>query len=321
MVVKKDKVNPVVTPEGAAPKNVPLPTAEEVEVSQGGTGTVGTGTPTAEKPVVTTGRTDIQESVKSQKEESRAAGITEGAAATTAPTGISGITGSETTATGTVAGAEVPFAGHSLKDVVSSDHRLINKAYEKYQALRARTPSTVTAASGGATTTTTVHSDDNGAEKWKNHLIREMSRMSSATETVFFPEFVTLLGEHHVDQRRRTLKVLREQLDNVDKTRLDEADFDHKLARAVKYFNEYASGQLSDISTLEEKAEKARCVELQKAYREQKDAAPTHPHPSAPLTGGMLSKVAETVTKPLDTLKDKARSFPSSDDLRMLAEE
>jgi ABC-type phosphate transport system auxiliary subunit len=114
---------------------------------------------------------------------------------------------------------------------------------------------------------------------------------------------------------------LKSALQQVDKARADQPDFQLKLQQAMKALNEIADITFGDVRGIESRMDALRVDLLVEKYRQSKLEAPTHPHPNIVSGGGLLERVAESVNKPLDILKDKSRMFPTEKELCALFEE
>jgi len=152
-------------------------------------------------------------------------------------------------------------------------------------------------------------------------IIREVSQHSFLEENVVYPEFEKRLGDtagklmhkHSTDEHDK-VKMLLFKLDTKITLEVNDPDFLPTLEMAMKDLDHHMEEEESKfLPQLQEKMTLEEEIELGKSWNTKKMIAPTHVHPDAPSSGGIMHTLAGAAFKPVDVALDALRYGTAKD--------
>jgi hemerythrin superfamily protein len=143
-----------------------------------------------------------------------------------------------------------------------------------------------------------------------NTLIREIVQHGEAEEVTVYNDLEKQGQEADAKRSRHEHQELEEALYAVDKSKIDDPDFDQKLKRAIRIFVHHGEEEEQQVlPALRDKLTPQENDGIARKFIQARNIVPTHPHPDAPQHGKALHKFAGVATRPLDKFFDLARSF------------
>jgi len=184
-----------------------------------------------------------------------------------------------------------------IDERIKQDHREIFAWYDAYQATRA---------------------DPKEAEKWKNQFVYEVARHSVSEEIVMYPalEKYALNGKALADEARKEHDQVKADLYLVDLHKVKDCeDYDKVIAKVAEELRVHIEKEeREDLPALMNSLPAGEAERMASSFERTKYLVPTHPHTAAPSTGGIGEQLMGLLVKPMDTIRDVLRTFPTKEE-------
>jgi hemerythrin superfamily protein len=174
------------------------------------------------------------------------------------------------------------MADLTVVDLIEQDHRMVDARLEELSA-------------------------GNRSDDAKNEVVRLLAQHSAAEEIIVYP----LVGEQVSDgealeaEAREEHQEIKEALLAFDRCSLDDDAFPDRLADLASTVRAHVAEEESVVlPALAATLDAPRLLELADEFVDQKEQAPTRPHPLAP-DGPITERLAGAVAAPLDAVRDK----------------
>ena len=166
--------------------------------------------------------------------------------------------------------------------------------------------------------------DSNMKNKYKNSLVRHLSRALTAEEMVLYPIIDKVITNKKLQANKQvlleTLKEahlkIKEDLVDMDSMVSIQVDFGKKLEQMMVLLNTVYTKEMDLMTELSNPAltdESGSNLIIDdsfgKEYLSAKESAPTRPHPKQPMSNPIVQAAACAVENPIDKLKDVQREF------------
>lgn len=181
--------------------------------------------------------------------------------------------------------AATSASNQSIIQLIINDHRLVENDFNLYQ-------STI---------------DTKEKEQIARRLIKAISQHGAQEEMTVYPWMKerdpSMVKE--IDEGIHEHTKVKEDLFKLDALKIEDRKFDATLQRVWADLAPHIKEEESVVlPSLEKMATPQELVELGKKYLSAKSIAPSRPHPAAPTSGGVFTKMANAGTTVLDKARD-----------------
>ncbi|CAG8444647.1 8276_t:CDS:2 [Diversispora eburnea] len=142
-----------------------------------------------------------------------------------------------------------------------------------------------------------------------NTIIREVSIHAACEELSVYPLLEKHFGKHIAEESRQEHLEVKKELKTLDSMKVGEAGFITLLEKTLKEFIVHSEKEeLEILPKFQEKVTEDELLKLGKKFVEDRQTAPTHPHPEFPLEPEEEAKVAHRAARK-DKKIDESRMF------------